>query len=476
MADPINYAATFQGQGTPFDAALSGYKAGFQVQQAEQERNVQQQALLQQQQQMQQLAQARQEALDNPNPNTYAKLIMLDPKSQEAYKTAWGQQNEAQQQNTLNSAASWNTAITNGNPAAAISSIRDQAKSMGSDNPVGKQLSSLADIGEKNPALLGGMLQSFIAAHPKGEQYIKTLGAVGEEARKTQLQPYEVMKAAGTGAKEMAAGQVATATIPSSVQKTTLENKNIQSQIDNRAAQLNLDKDKLTTETQLKLTELNQKFGELPDDARKLVNDSAITAVSSEQSVNRYQGLASQLDKIDSWSGIGGNAAEWLKKVTGSQDAVTDLKKEYTRMAATGVMKLLPPGTASDKDVSFASEGVPNSSANPAEMASYLRGLSKLSAFDAVVNDAKAEWAGAVKHLGKTPKDIIIGDTKVPAGTTFNDFAKKYLSDKADKLNTAATLGTRNYMKWANGTPQEAVTPAPQNLPSTNFTPVPGTD
>src|SRR3990172_7753543 len=159
--DPINYAGTFNGVPTPLDSALSGYKAGFSIQQAEQERTKQQQQISAQQQQMQQLNQARQEVLANPNPNTYAKLILLDPKSQEAYKTAWGQQNEQQQQNLLNNVASWDSAIRSGNPNVAINSIRERVKAMG-DTPDAKALGALADVGEKNPALLGGMVQAFL--------------------------------------------------------------------------------------------------------------------------------------------------------------------------------------------------------------------------------------------------------------------------------------------------------------------------
>jgi hypothetical protein len=236
------------------------------------------------------------------------------------------------------------------------------------------------------------------------------------------------------------------------IKKADLENKELISKAADRYARLGLDIDTFTTGTKIKIAELRQKFGELPDDARKLVNEGAVTAAGAEQAVAQYADLAQKIDGLGGSWGAGSTAHEFLKRATGSEDAISGLKREYTRMASTGVLKLLPPGPASDKDVALAREGIPNANSSPEVMASYLRGMAKLSSYDAAFNNAKSEWVGAVKHLGTAKTDIEIDGVKVPAGTTFNAFARQFIEKKADQSYNAAITQRRSYMRFAKPT------------------------
>lgn len=444
--DPINYSIDVQ---TPFQAALAGYQGGAAIRNDQLQQQQQQLALQQQQVQQQTL----QRLMANPNPTAkdYSDATLLIPGMKDQFKQAWDMRNTDQQQNDLSHVAQVYAALKSSQPDVAAQLLRDRAAAMlNSGRPdEARNAQTMASVAEESPELVKSIIGMKLASIPGGDKVITGASGLGAEQRASDKAPADVRTANAEASIKEATAAVAPQSEAQKLQTSVWNNANTKSQIEERAARLGLDKDRLTSETQLKLMELQQKFGQLPDDARKLVNDSALTAVSSEQQVQQYQQLAGQIDALGGSWGAGSGAHEWLKRTTGNEDAVSALKREYTRIAAQGVMKLLPPGPASDKDIANAKEGIPNANASPEVMASYLRGMAKLSAYDAVLNNAKAEWVGAVQHLGRAPKDIEIDGTKVPAGSTFNDFARTYLATKADALNAAATVGGRGYMRFA---------------------------
>lgn len=449
--DPINYS---QDVATPFQALLQGYQGGAAIRNDQTQQQQQQAALaLQKQQQLLLNDLAQKQRNGTATADDFSSVMTQIPAVAEQLNKAWSVRNPAQQQAHAADLQQWGAAIQAGQPEVAVDAMNVRADAMekqaGGPTQDSQALRVNAQTVQAHPELALGKIQAMLSVNPNGKQAADALAAFGAEKRAQDQAPAALRTANANATIKQAEAAVAPQAEAQKLQTGVWNNANIRSQIENRAAQLGLDKDKLTTDTQLKLTELNQKFGQLPDDARSLVNSSTLSAVSSEQQVQQYQQLAGQIDALGGSWGAGSTAHEWLKRATGSEDAVSALKREYTRMASQGVIKLLPPGPASDKDIANAKEGIPNANASPEVMASYLRGMSKLSAYDAVLNNAKAEWAGSVKHLGRTPADIIIDGVKVPAGTTFNEFARGYLVDKAKALDAASQVSTRGYMRFA---------------------------
>ena len=283
---------------------------------------------------------------------------------------------------------------------------------------------------------------------------------------------------------EVAAGE-ATATqkkyeANNTPQRLALENvykgaeiRNLDSQVGERAGRLGLDRDKLQTETELKLYELNMKGNpafNLDGDAKKIINDSTVSSVAADQSAGQITDLASRLEKEGGGYGALGTASEWMKKATGNQDSMTQMRNEYTRIRNSQAMKMLPPGSASDKDVAMAMGGFPPETADAKTMASFLRGMAKLNQYTAVSDNAKAEWVNAVGHLGKPKTDINVDGVNVPAGSTFTDFARQYMASKVEQKQTQAAqqqVQGRSYMRWAQ--PQGSA--APGQMGSGTYTP-----
>lgn len=117
------------------------------------------------------------------------------------------------------------------------------------------------------------------------------------------------------------------------------------------------------------------------------------SAVAAENSIGKYNTLATDIEKSDLRGGLlGGSWGEKVKDITGSQDSVTELRKEFAQARASQASANLPPGSASDADVALALGPIPSDNANKQQLASYLRGQAKLAQINADFHNFKADY------------------------------------------------------------------------------------
>lgn len=278
------------------------------------------------------------------------------------------------------------------------------------------------------------------------KDYVDTRGTLSK-------QPGEVRKveAEATTAEAVAATEA---------DRRKAEIANVWSQMTERADRLALDQDRLQSEIESRLDERAAKLVELPESSRKIVNDSTGAAVVAEQSTGKLLSLADGLDAESAKGTLGagwgalGSANEWVRSKLGLQNGLSDLRTEYVRLRNSAALKDLPPGPATDKDVELALKGFPPETSDAKYLASFARGMAKISAREAAYENAKAEWVESVGFMGKPKKDIEVDGVKIAAGTTFPKFAAQYVDRKVKETMGKKTVENRGYMKWA--TPQAA--------------------
>ena len=449
---PMNYTIDVQ---QPFQNALGGVQAGLGLSTAMDQNAARQQELQQKQFALQQQKQMQEDLgklAQNPNPQAqdFASITTKYPSLAEHFKNTWSMLNQDQQQARLGQATQVYAALNAGKPDIAkdlLTKQRDAALNSGKteDAQAADTMLKMVDLHPQVALNSAGLMLSSVLGPDKFATTFSTLAKLpGEVKAGEAAATQKVYEAANTP------------------QRLDLENRykgaeirNLDSQIGERAGRLGLDRDKLQSETELKLYELNQKTNpalNLEGDAKKIINDSTVASVAADQSSNQMLNLASQLEKTGGGYGTFGSAAEWLKKTTGNQDALTQMRQEYTRIRSSQVSKMLPPGAASDKDISLAMAGFPPDTADSNTMASFLRGMAKLNTYTAVTENAKAEWVNAVGHLGKPKTDINVDGINVPAGSTFTDFARQYMDSKVAQRQTQqaqSQVQTRSYMRHA---------------------------
>jgi hypothetical protein len=138
-------------------------------------------------------------------------------------------------------------------------------------------------------------------------------------------------------------------------------------------------------------------------------------AVSAENDVNKFRNLADQMEKSSASGGVVGNAAEALKEITGSQDAVSDLRKSVAAVRAAQASGNLPPGAASDADVKIAFGPMPSDNASPAQWARYLRAQANVQEAAAKYHGFKADYisdTGSERGMLQAWKDRSKGGAK----------------------------------------------------------------
>lgn len=445
MPAPIDYTV---GGPDPAAALTQGLNVGSTL--AANDITRQQQALSLQQQQAaaarlveQRADTARLGANPNPTARDYAALVLKYPELKDSFKASWDAVNTEQQKQKLDTAAPIFSALQSGRPDLAEGLLQQQVTALKNSGANPKEIQAaetwlkMVQASPSHAAKLGGV---FLASVMGPDKFEAAFGKIGSENRADTAAPFtNTSTAAGTG-KTVAETDEIRAKIPGIAPRAAAEIRNIDSQIADRAGKLALDTDKLQSETALKLQELTQKHGELHPDARKVINEAAGASVMATNSAAQMRGLADQFIAADPHS-FGGPAIEGLKTFSGAQDYITQLRKEYTRIRALQVNAMLPPGPASDRDIENAQKGFLKDTAEPKEIASWLRGVAKLQDYQAKYEDARGEWVAAVGHLGKTPKDIEVGGVKVPAGYTLTDFLRQTLAAPGPATTPPAPRG-----------------------------------
>ena len=471
--NPVNYLTDVA---NPYTAAMQGYTQGTNlvagIQKAELDQQLAEQKRLIEQQKRDDMKAFV--SLQNPTAKDYATIINQYPELSEDYKRSWDILDKDQKQKTLSSTSQVYAALSANQPLVAQQLLERQAEAAlnSGDVETSKHLDALVQIVQQDPSLAQKQIGMFMSA-TSPDQFATMTKTLGEEQRSNQLQPYEIaQKQAQTGLTKAQTNLTGAQTV-----KTTAEGKQAQyeaqntpvrlrlanqlgqaqidklyADIDNQAQRLGLDRDKLTSDVELKLSELQQTGSKLSDGAQKIVNDSIIASSSASSSASSLNDLANRLDQAGGGYGAFSRASEWLKNATGNQGAMTSLRQEYTRMRNSEAMKMLPPGPATDKDIELVMQGFPKDTADSREIASFLRGMAKLNQRTAVMEEAKAEWANMNGSMGSNKRDIEVLGVRVPQGTTFNNFVSKNFDSiqrqqTNQRVRQQVASGQRSYMQ-----------------------------
>lgn len=436
--EPIDYS--IQGVPSPFQSVAQGYQLGAGIRDDVQ----QQQALQTAQQQQVAQNQALIGLINNPNAGAkdYAAATLLMPKLKDQLNQAWTMKNTAQQESHLRDMGQAFSAVNAGRPDVATALLQRRADSMeaaGANPQEVQALRTQAQLIQLHPQYARTTMGVTLAALPGGDKMLTGISTAGTEQRAQDQAP-------GSLLKNNAEATIKAVEANAAPQKVAAELANVQSQINERAARLGLDQDKLTSETQLKVQEMRQKAGELPEPVMKNINEATGEAIASQQSAQKMSSLADQLAAQGNtgW-GAATSAYEFIKKNLGMQNGLSQLRAEYNRIvtpAAMAAYKQVASGSTSDKDIETAMIGVPKDNASTDQMASFLRGTAKLQTYNAVLNNAKSEWFAANKHLGKTSQDTTIDGVQVPAGTTFKQFTDNYVAKKVGQVQGAQTVNS----------------------------------
>lgn len=186
----------------------------------------------------------------------------------------------------------------------------------------------------------------------------------------------------------------------------------------------------------LKVQQAQEKAQQLIEEAPKLsvnmeksieksVNDSA----ASTNSADSMAALAQQFREEKPTTGLFGNASNMFAKVTGTDTALRDLRIRQNALVNNQVLKFLPPGPATDRDVEIVRQGAPTDMDNPEVVARWLDAMSNLERRSAQFNDFKAEWMSANGNPGQSRNGGQVLGMDVQKGESLGSAAKRYMAN-----------------------------------------------
>ena len=125
----------------------------------------------------------------------------------------------------------------------------------------------------------------------------------------------------------------------------------------------------------------------------RILNDAQNAAYDAFSSSDSIVSLADSYaqNKGDLGGGLFGSAQEAFKEFAGGEDEISSLKKQYARIKNSLVIKSLPQGPATDRDIAIFSKGFPGENADPEYIESFLRGMAKSQYITGRFNEFKAQ-------------------------------------------------------------------------------------
>ncbi len=188
-----------------------------------------------------------------------------------------------------------------------------------------------------------------------------------------------------------------------------------------------------------KMQQAQEKAQQLISEAPKLsvnmekgIETAVNNATASSNSANSMSALAQQFRAEKPTTGLFGNAQNMFAKLTGSDTTLRDLRIRQNALVNSQVLKFLPPGPATDKDVEIVRQGAPTDMDNHETVARWLDAMANLERRNAQFNEFKAEWMSANGNPGQSRNGGQILGLDVKKGESLGSAVKRYMSMNTD--------------------------------------------
>ncbi|EFA9320829.1 acyltransferase [Escherichia coli] len=185
-------------------------------------------------------------------------------------------------------------------------------------------------------------------------------------------------------------------------------------------------------QAQEKAQQLISKAPKLSVNMEKGIETAVNNATASSNSANSMSALAQQFRAEKPTTGLFGNAQNMFAKLTGSDTTLRDLRIRQNALVNSQVLKFLPPGPATDRDVEIVRRGAPTDMDNPETVARWLDAMANLERRNAQFNEFKAEWMSANGNPGQSRNGGQILGLDVKKGESLGSAVKRYMSMNTD--------------------------------------------
>lgn len=376
----------------------------------------------QEQQSQEQMRQALGELATNPTTENITRAMIRFPSLADKLKEPLKIVTETERNGRISSAMPIYAALASGNPDIARTQLEEAAVAAENSGRKGEAMRfrTLADTARINPNMAMLEIGGVLAANMGPDKFFETFKGVS-------TLPSTVREAGATAATAETTAGFAPQTQQAALAK-------IYGDLDNASQRLGLDAEKARTDASLRYEELRAKGGQLSADGEKRLNDAVVAATVGGQQADRMSALASNIEQRIRTSGVQARGNELINQVLGTQDEVSLIRREYLRLRNSEVVRALPPGPASDRDIQIFTQGFLDETASPSALAAGLRGMAKIARLDAETKAMEGEWIGSFGRLQNATRGVQIMGIDVRPGTSFRDFSKAFAESRTTAM------------------------------------------
>lgn len=410
---------------TPFDyTSGNGFAQGLQTaglfQQVKQQQAAAEQAQ-QQQAAARQFQQDWQTAYSSGDPAQLEALAGKYPGQMETIQKAIGFKDDNHRVALGNAARDLRVAVQSGNPQAVAQAAQAHAATL---STVGSSPQEVLQQFQQDPQ---GLMHT-VDAVGMGSLGVKDYYDFQDKAQGRQV----TMRGQDIAAETARRGQDI-----SSATAMRGQNLSYQSSMtgNNLAAQrLALDQQKFgfdMQQAQMKAEQLKDAAPKLSVNMEKSIDQAVNDSTASRNSADQMGTLAQQFRQEKPTTGLFGNANNMFARLTGSDTTLRDLRIRQNALINSQVLKFLPPGPATDRDVEIVRQGAPTDMDNPEVVARWLDSMSNLERKSAQFNEFKAEWMSANGNPGQSRTNNQILGLDVKKGESLGQAAKRYMASQS---------------------------------------------
>jgi hypothetical protein len=395
----------------------------------------------QEQASQEQMRQALGQLAANPTVEGITRTMIQFPSLADKLKEPLKNVTETERTGRISSAMPIYAALAGGNPDVARERLLELSQAAENSGRTGeaRRFQTLAETARINPDIamleIGGVLAANMGPDKFFETFkgVSTLPSTVQQGRATATTELPLRQAQVRTAQAGATTAEATAGVAPEAAAADVEKKMA-------------DIDKIRAE-------IADKQGDIPESARTIVNQSADAVLAARQRAERATSLAEKF--TNSWqSGVFTRATDALGDAFGSQSEGRRFRQEFERLRSGEIVKSLPPGPATDRDIQLFSRGFPSAEADADTIKQFLQSVARVARYEETFSDVRGQWAAANGQLGPARREFTIDGIQIPRGTTFTNFSRQYLglaANRAAAQEAEALARSRSYGRVLEG-------------------------
>jgi len=184
----------------------------------------------------------------------------------------------------------------------------------------------------------------------------------------------------------------------------------------------------------------NEATPGLSEAASERVNAAFTASDAARTRADRAQSLADRFSSAYQ-SGAFTRATDALGDAFGSQSEGRRFRQEFERLRSGEIVRALPPGPATDRDIQIFSRGFPSPEADADTIKQFLQSVARMAAYEADYNRFRGMFMDANSgSMGRARRSFEIDGVTIPAGADMSSAFRRVITPRIEAQQNMQTL------------------------------------